>query len=59
MITKFDCYQFYTAEKYTSYINKTIPLDYVLASAVHILKLERYRDLRKDDTQIREAFHIF
>ena len=39
----------------------------VLASAAHILKLERYRKdqkrlawpLRKDDTQIREAFHIF
>ena len=33
----------------------------VLASAAHILKLERYRDgpwpLRKDDMQIREAFH--
>ena len=37
---------------------------FVLALAVHILKLEPYRErlawpLCKDDTQIREAFHIF
>ena len=36
----------------------------MLASAAHILKLERYREelawpLRKDDTHIHEAFHIF
>ena len=34
----------------------------MLAFAAHTLKLERYREewpLRKDDTQICEAFHIF
>ena len=36
----------------------------MLSSAAHILKLEQIQrglawPLRKDDTQIREAFHIF
>ena len=42
-------------EKYVSKQN------IVLTSAAHVLKLERYREdwpLCKEDTQIREAFHI-
>ena len=36
----------------------------MLALAAHILKLEQYREdklwpLHKDETQIREVFHIF
>ncbi len=42
-------------------VHKLVTL-FILASALDILNLEQYREhgpLRKDDTQIREVFHIF